>query len=162
MKTQFSISSVIAFLAVLIFTLSYSAPSQARTTVSATPLASAARTATAVSLGFSSLRIDWCYVLIDVTAETGVPDLTVEIQGEFPTGSGVWFTLGTTPSFLPVGPGKELSLFGSHGTLSGGVGSSDVNNYTSSLPFSTNIRVRVVHATGDSVTYVVTRLCGIR
>lgn len=109
-----------------------------------TLLPSLARTATTTSDDTSNLYARGLHLVIDVTAITSTPSITVTIQGK-DFSSGKYYTLLASAAITATGT-TVLRVFPG-ATASANVAANDI------LP--TNWRVSVAHGNSNSITYSV-------
>lgn len=107
-------------------------------------LASAARTATTNSADLVNKWKKGVIVVIDITAVTGTPSLTLKIQGKDPA-SGKYYDILTSAALTAVGT-TVLKVF---------PGATAAANQVANDLVPKTWRVRVEHVTADSVTYSV-------
>ena len=109
-----------------------------------TALASAARTATTDSADLSNPDGRGVWVVLDVTAITATPSLTVLIQAKDPA-SGKYVTLLTGAAVATVSTTTYVVY----------PGITETANVDVSAPVPKTFRIRVTHADADSATYSV-------
>ncbi|MEW6016496.1 MAG: hypothetical protein AB1760_00315 [Pseudomonadota bacterium] len=115
---------------------------RARGNVSATLLASAARTASTNSADQTNYNGRGVRVSIDVTALTGTPSITVTIKSK-DSASGVYSTVLASGPITAIGH-TELTVY---------PGITATNNVSANTILSRTWRVEVTHGTADSITY---------
>lgn len=107
-------------------------------------LASAARTATTSSADLYNVDGLGVLVILDVTAITATPSLTVSVQGKDPA-SGKYVTLFTGAAVTTVSTNTYVVY----------PGVTETANVDAAVPVPRTFRITVTHADADSATYSV-------
>lgn len=112
--------------------------------VEGTALASAARTATTNSPDLANNFGKTILVIVNVTAITGEPSITIKVQGKDPA-SGAFYDLLSSASITAIGTY----------VLQVGAGLPETANQSANKPLPKTFRISVTHANADSITYSV-------